>query len=107
MSKNMKILVINSGSSSIKFQLIGMPGDDVIASGGVERIGLEGSRIKYVTSKVKIEEEAEISNHEEGLQMIAGLLLDQNHGVITDYSGIDAVGHRVVHGGSSFSETYL
>jgi acetate kinase len=101
----MKILVINSGSSSIKFQLIAMPGDKVIASGGVERIGLEGSRIKYVTSKVKIEEEAEISNHEEGLKMIAGLLLDKSHGVISDSSGIDAVGHRVVHGGSSFSET--
>lgn len=101
----MKILVINSGSSSIKFQLIGMPVEEVIASGVAERIGLEGSRIKYRTEKGAFEQEREIRNHETGLQMIAGLLLDREQGVIEDAARIDAVGHRVVHGGSSFSET--
>lgn len=101
----MKILVINSGSSSIKFQLIGMPSEVVIASGVAERIGLEGSRIKYRSERGEFERETEIRNHEAGLQMIAGLLLDPEQGVIEDASGIDAVGHRVVHGGSSFSET--
>ena len=103
--KTMKILVINSGSSSIKFQLIGMPSEVVIASGVAERIGLEGSRIKYRSERGTFEQETEIINHEAGLQMIAGLLLDPEQGVIEDASGIDAVGHRVVHGGSSFSET--
>ena len=103
--KNMKILVINSGSSSIKFQLIGMPTEEVIASGVAERIGLEGSKIKYRTEKGEYEEKIEIGNHEDGLQMIARLLLDPEQGVIEDASGIHAVGHRVVHGGSSFSET--
>ena len=101
----MKILVINSGSSSIKFQLIGMPSEVVIASGVAERIGLEGSRIKYRSERGDFEQETEIRNHEAGLQMIAGLLLDPEKGVIEDASGIDAVGHRVVHGGSSFSKT--
>ena len=101
----MKILVINSGSSSIKFQLIGMPSEVVIASGVAERIGLEGSRIKYRSERGEFEQETEIRNHEAGLQMIAGLLLDPEKGVIEDASGIDAVGHRVVHGGSSFSKT--
>jgi acetate kinase len=103
--KTMKILVINSGSSSIKFQLIGMPSEVVIASGVAERIGLEGSKIKYRSERGTFEQETEIRNHEAGLQMIAGLLLDPEQGVIEDASGIDAVGHRVVHGGSSFSET--
>ena len=101
----MKILVINSGSSSIKFQLIGMPSEEVIASGVAERIGLEGSIIKFRTEKGTFEQETEIPNHEAGLQRIARLLLDPEQGVIEDASGIDAVGHRVVHGGSSFSQT--
>jgi acetate kinase len=105
MKKEMKILVINSGSSSIKFQLIGMPAEEVIASGVVERIGLDESKIKFRSHQGEFEQEGAIGNHEAGLQMIAELLLDPKQGVIEDASGIDAVGHRVVHGGSSFSET--
>ena len=101
----MRILVINSGSSSIKFQLIGMPGEEVIASGQVERIGLESSRVKYKAGERTLEAESEISSHEEGLKRVAELLLDKENGVVSDASDIDAVGHRVVHGGSSFSET--
>src|SRR5210317_1833158 len=99
----MKILVINSGSSSIKFQLIGMPGEQVIASGMVERIGLEGSKIKFKAGDKSFENESVIGSHEEGLKQVAELLLDKENGVVVDSSGIDAVGHRVVHGGSSFS----
>lgn len=101
----MKVLVINSGSSSIKFQLIGMPGEEVIASGMVERIGLEGSRIKFSAGGRAGEEEGNIESHEEGLRKVAQLLLDPRSEVVTEEEGIDAVGHRVVHGGSSFSET--
>lgn len=105
MKKTMKILVINSGSSSIKFQLIEMPAEVIIASGVVERIGLQGAKIKYQAGDKELNEERKIENHEAGLQMIAELLLDPEKGVIQGTSGIDAVGHRVVHGGSSFSET--
>lgn len=101
----MKVLVINSGSSSIKFQLIGMPGEEVVASGMVERIGLEGSRIKFAVGERFHEEEGLIPSHEVGLKRVAELLLDAEYGVVKDATGIDAVGHRVVHGGSSFSET--
>lgn len=103
----MKILVINSGSSSIKFQLIEMPEKKVLASGMVERIGLDQSKIKLSVSDQTFEETRDIPNHETGLQMIAGLLLDESVGLLRNANEIDAVGHRVVHGGSSFSETVL
>lgn len=101
----MKILVINSGSSSIKFQLIEMPEKNVLASGMVERIGLDQSKIKLSVSDENFEEIRNIPNHETGLQMIAGLLLDESVGLLKDADEIEAVGHRVVHGGSSFSKT--
>ena len=101
----MKILVINSGSSSIKFQLIEMPEKKVLASGMVERIGLDQSRIKLSVSEESFEEVIDIPNHKTGLQMIAGLLLDESVGLLKDAGEIEAVGHRVVHGGSSFSKT--
>lgn len=99
----MKIVIINSGSSSIKYQLIEMPQQEVICSGMIDRIGLETSNLSYVTKNNKIEETLPISNHKVGLKKIAGLLMDENVGVIKSTSEIFAVGHRVVHGGSSFS----
>ena len=101
----MNILVINSGSSSIKFQLIQMPEQDLICQGLVERIGLSDSEVKYQTKKVKKKFTQSIANHKEGLNFLADLLLDPDLGVIEDKSHIDCVGHRVVHGGSSFSQT--
>jgi acetate kinase len=101
----MKILVINSGSSSIKYQLFKMPGQEVICSGLVERIGLENAEIHYKTANVTIEEIVEIPNHKIGLEKIVKLLLDDNIGVLKTTLEIDAVGHRVVHGGSAFSKT--
>ena len=103
----MKILVINSGSSSIKFQLIEMPQKDVIASGMVERIGLNGSKIQLNVQDDQYEEIYEIQNHKEGLEMLAQLLLDSSVGLLKNANEIDAVGHRVVHGGSTFKKTVL
>ena len=101
----MKIVIINSGSSSIKYQLIDMPANEVICSGMIDRIGLETSNISYVTKDNKIEKTMPIPNHKIGLEKIARLLMDENVGVIKSTQEVDAVGHRVVHGGSNFSET--
>ena len=103
----MKILIINSGSSSIKFQIILMPSEELICSGGVERIGHEDAILKYKTNTTVIEETDRIASHKEGLQKIAELLLDSEKGVIKNTNEINAVGHRVVHGGNSFSKTTL
>ncbi|NDP28168.1 MAG: acetate kinase [Flavobacterium sp.] len=103
----MKIVIINSGSSSIKYQLIEMPAGEVICSGMIDRIGLETSNLSYVTKNNKIEETLPIPNHKVGLKKIAGLLMDENVGVIKSTLEIDAVGHRVVHGASSFSDTTI
>jgi acetate kinase len=101
----MKIVIINSGSSSIKYQLIDMPANEVICYGMIDRIGLESSNFSYVTNLVKIEETLPIANHKIGLNKIAQFLMDEKVGVIKSTSEIDAVGHRVVHGGSDFSNT--
>ena len=105
----MNIFVINSGSSSIKYQLISMPTAAVICSGLVDRIGLESSTIvhkTYNTGDVFVKRETlVIKDHSAGLQEVARLLTDKEIGVISDPSEITAVGHRVVHGGESFAET--
>jgi acetate kinase len=103
----MKIVIINSGSSSIKYQLIEMPSAAVICSGMIDRIGLETSNLSYVTQTDKIEKTMPIANHKIGLQKIATILMDEKVGVIKSTQEIDAVGHRVVHGGSSFSNTTI
>ena len=103
----MKIVIINSGSSSIKYQLINMPANEVICSGMIDRIGLETSNFTYVTDATKLEETLPIANHKIGLEKIAALLMDEKVGVITSTEEIEAVGHRVVHGGSSFSNTVI
>lgn len=100
-----KILVINAGSSSIKFQLIRMPGEIVIASGLVESIGLPNAAIHYKSKKMNISETVEIENHQIGLERIASLLMDPDRGAIKSVDEIDVVGHRVVHGGKDFSST--
>lgn len=105
----MNIFVINSGSSSIKYQLISMPTAAVICSGLVDRIGLESSTIVHKTYNTGDEfvkrETLVIKDHSAGLQEVARLLTDKEIGVISDPSEITAVGHRVVHGGESFAET--
>ena len=103
----MKIVIINSGSSSIKYQLIEMPACEVICSGMIDRIGLDISNLIYVTNTNKIEVTLPIPNHKIGLQKIAHLLMDEKVGVIKSTKEINAVGHRVVHGGSDFSNTVV
>ena len=103
----MKIVIINSGSSSIKYQLVEMPSKEVICTGLIDRIGLETSNLVYETKNNKIEESLPIKNHKIGLEKIASLLMDEKVGVIKSTEEIDAVGHRVVHGGSAFSDTVL
>lgn len=101
----MKILVINSGSSSIKYQLFEMPQQEVICSGLIERIGLEVGNVHYKSVKNDIEEAIEIKDHKAGLEKVVGLLLDKNVGVIASTDDIQIVAHRVVHGGNSFTKT--
>ena len=103
----MKIVIINSGSSSIKYQLIKMPANEVICSGMIDRIGLDTSNLTYVTDTNKLEETLPIANHKIGLEKIAKLVMDEKIGVIKGTEEIEAVGHRVVHGGNAFSNTAI
>lgn len=103
----MNILVINSGSSSLKYQLFKMPEKAPVCSGLVERIGIEGSFIKHTvytnSKKHSIEETGFISNHGEALKQVLALLTQGEYAVIASPDDISAVGHRVVHGGEHFS----
>ncbi len=103
----MNILVINSGSSSIKYQLFKMPVKSPISSGLVERIGIQGSFIKHTvfkgTEKTVIEKSAFIADHAEGLKQVLLLLSEGENAVVASPDDIAAVGHRVVHGGENFS----
>ena len=104
----MKILVVNCGSSSVKYQLINMDGEKVLAQGLVERIGIEGS---ILTQKVEGREKYIIkepmSNHKDAIKLVLGALVDENNGVIKSMEEISAVGHRVVHGGEKYSSSVL
>ncbi|TDQ24121.1 acetate/propionate family kinase [Tenacibaculum caenipelagi] len=103
----MKVLVINSGSSSIKYQLFEMPQQEVLCSGLIERIGLEIGKVHYKSNNNKVEEEVAIANHKSGLERVVDLLLDKKVGVISSTDEIKVVGHRVVHGGSTFTKTTI
>lgn len=103
----MKVLILNSGSSSIKFQLIEMPEEKVICSGLVERIGLKDAVLTYKANAHEYEETLEIENHQKGLELVSAYIMDPEKGVVKDASEIEAVGHRVVHGGDAFSATTL
>jgi acetate kinase len=103
----MNILIINSGSSSIKFQLIGMPSEALICSGLVERIGHKDAVVNYKTNSTSLQQTHNIKTHNQGLHKIVELLLDSEIGVIGSTDEIGVVGHRVVHGGNSFSNTTL
>lgn len=106
----MKILVLNSGSSSVKYKLIDLEGSsaDVMAEGGVEKIGLPGGFLKYKRedgSKATIE--LGLTDHQGAVKSILSILSDPNEGCIKSYDEIEAVGHRVVHGGEKFSASVL
>ncbi|MCD6297079.1 MAG: acetate kinase, partial [Deltaproteobacteria bacterium] len=108
----MKILVINTGSSSIKYELFDVDHRKILAGGMAEKIGEEGSILTHkrvLPNGETIEEVKEglITDHHEGLTRIVDLLVDPEHGVIRDKSEISAVGHRVVHGGEAFHSTVI
>ena len=104
----MDILVLNCGSSSVKYQLIDMDQEFVLAKGSVTRIGMSGAVLTHKPhdrSEVKVT--GEILDHIIAIQYVITILLSENHGVIKDKSEINAVGHRVVHGGEKFSKSVL
>jgi acetate kinase len=104
----MKVLVINCGSSSLKYQLIDSDTEDVLAKGLVERIGIEGSVLTHrPAGKDKVVIEQPMEDHNIAVKLVIDALVDKNHGVISDLSEIGAVGHRVVHGGEKFDKAVL
>ena len=104
----MKILVVNSGSSSIKYRLYDMAEESLLAKGLVERIGIEGSLINhYPSGKDFFKKEIDIPDHRKGIELVIEALLDSKYGVINSISEISAVGHRVVHGGEKYSGSVL
>lgn len=104
----MNILVINCGSSSLKYQLIDMNGENVLCKGLVERIGMEGSRIKHdTTGKERVTIEEPMGDHKVALELVIKALIDENHGAIKSMNEISAVGHRVVHGGETFASSVI
>jgi len=104
----MKVLVVNSGSSSIKYQLFDMTDESVLAKGLVERIGISDSIINHFPSgKEPVITHQDIPNHKVGIKLMMDALLHPDYGVIKDISEIAAVGHRVVHAGEKFSGSVL
>lgn len=103
----MKILVVNCGSSSVKYQFIDMNGEKVLCKGLAERIGIEGGRLVHRVNNDKHVIERNMKDHEEALKLVLDVLVDPEIGVIKDLSEIDAVGHRVVHGAERFASSVL
>ena len=103
----MKILVVNAGSSSLKYQLIDMDGEKELAKGLVERIGIEGSKLKHSAGEKKTEIVEAIPDHEAAAQLMLKILQDPEFGVIKSTDEIGAVGHRVLHGGSAFTASVI
>jgi acetate kinase len=104
----MKILVVNSGSSSIKYRLFDMADESLLAKGLIERIGIKGSLINhYPAGRDVIKKVLDIPDHRKGIELVIDALLNNEYGVIKDISEISAVGHRVVHGGEKYSGSVL
>lgn len=100
----MNVLVINCGSSSLKFQLINSESEAVLAKGLCERIGIDGSRLNHTPAGgEKVVIESPMPSHADAIKLVIDALVDEKHGVINSMSEIGAVGHRVVHGGEKFS----
>ncbi len=105
----MKVLVINAGSSSIKYQLIDMTDETLLAKGQCDRIGIEGGNFKHVNiaKDITYKVDVQMANHGDGIKLIIEALTNADHGVISSMSEINAVGHRVVHGGEKFSGSVI
>ena len=103
----MKILIINAGSSSLKYQLIDMDHESIIAKGLVERIGIEGGKLTHKYDGKSYEVTRDIKDHTEAMNLVLEALLSKEHGVISSISEIGAVGHRVLHGGEKFTASCI
>ncbi len=103
----MNVLVINAGSSSLKYQLINMATQQVLCKGQVERIGIDGSFLKQKGGAEEADIHAEIKDHNDAIEMVLKALTDPKHGVVKSLEEIDAVGHRVLHGGEKFADPVL
>jgi len=104
----MKVLVVNAGSSSLKYQLFDTAENKILAKGNCERIGIDGSRIIHKTlGKEEYVKEQPLPNHSEATKLVVNTLLDANVGCISSVDEIEAIGHRVVHGGAFFTESVL
>ncbi|WP_058990573.1 acetate/propionate family kinase [Anaerococcus rubeinfantis] len=103
----MKILVINCGSSSLKYQLFDMDNEEVLVKGLVERIGIDGSRLKQEKGDDEYIIEEDMKDHTEAVKHVFEAITDKENGVISDLSEIDAVGHRFVHGGEKITKSVV
>ncbi len=104
----MKILVVNCGSSSLKYQLIDMDNESVIAKGLCERIGIDGSKLTHQPAgRDKYVVESPMPDHKVAIQLVMDALQDAEHGVISSVDEISAIGHRVLHGGTTYSESIV
>lgn len=104
----MNVLVINAGSSSLKYQLMNAKTGDVLAKGGAERIGLDNAMIKHTSMGCdSVTLPMDLPNHKVAVQAVLSVLTSEDHGIIKGMEEIDAVGHRVVHGGEKFSSSAL
>lgn len=104
----MKILVLNCGSSSVKYKLLDMTSNEELGSGGVEKIGMKGSFLKHIRRDgQKVILKGEILEHQLAVEYILGILTSEKHGAISSLEEINAVGHRVVHGGEKFNSSVL
>ena len=104
----MKILVINAGSSSLKYQLIDMTNESVLAKGLCDRIGIAGGNFKHkVDGREDYKIDVDMKNHEDAVKLVIDTLVDKEHGVISSMDEIGAVGHRLVHGADKFSKSVI
>ena len=106
--KEINVLVINCGSSSLKFQLINSKSEEVIAKGLCERIGIEGSQMTYTPAGgEKVETQTPMKDHTQAVELVLHALTDAKTGVVKSLDEIGAVGHRIVHGGENFASSSL
>ena len=103
----MKVLVVNAGSSSLKYQVFDMTNESVLAKGNCEKIGISGSFVKYKANGVEKVFEGDLQNHTEALKNVIEILTNKEYGVLKYLDEIDAVGHRVLHGGEIFKESVV
>ena len=104
----MKILVLNCGSSSLKYQIIDMDTKEVMCKGLCERIGIDGSKLTHkVPGKEDLVKEEAMPDHKKAVEMVMAAITDADHGVIKSVDEIDAIGHRVLHGGEKFTKSIV